>query len=103
MMSSDSVDNTVLQDFYELMKSISQGCSDAMAQFAKKIIDESVKLLTSPPCDFEAFAIGSIAKGEATPFSDLEFIFLIERKNEHRIPMLNEFLHDLYVPNIFAE
>ena len=86
LFESDSVDQAVLQDFYELMKSISLGCSDAMAQFAKKIIDESVKLLTSPPpCDFEAFAIGSIAKGEATPFSDLEFIFLIERKNQETV------------------
>ena len=86
LFESDSVDQAVLQDFYELMKSISLGCSDAMAQFAKKIIDESVKLLTSPPpCDFEAFAIGSIAKGEATPFSDLEFIFLIKRKNQETV------------------
>ena len=86
LFESDSVDQAVLQDFYEQMKSISLGCSDDMAQFAKKIMDESVKLLTSPPpCDFEAFAIGSIAKGEATPFSDLEFIFLIERKNQETV------------------
>ena len=67
--------------YYECMKGISLACSEEMAKLAGTIIKESVHILQStPPCDFTAIAIGSIAKGEATPYSDLEFMFLIEKK-----------------------
>ena len=69
------------KQYYECMKSISLWCSEEMAKLAGTIIKESVHILQStPPCDFTATAIGSIAKGEATPYSDLEFMFLIEKK-----------------------
>ena len=69
------------KNYYECMKSISLWCSEEMAKLAGTIIKESVHILQStPPCDFTATAIGSIAKGEATPYSDLEFMFLIEKK-----------------------
>ena len=67
--------------YYECMKGISLWCSEEMAKQASTIIKESVHILQStPPCDFTAIAIGSIAKGEATPYSDLEFMFLIGNK-----------------------
>ena len=73
----DVVDPAVQQEFYDRMKSISLRCSESMSEFASKIVGRSVHLLChQPPCDFEVIAIGSIARGEATPYSDLEYIFL---------------------------
>lgn len=51
--------------------------------FAGKIIQASIDaLVQKPPCDFQAVAIGSLPKGEATPYSDLEYLFLVEKKTE---------------------
>ena len=55
------------------MRKISVDCSEDMRKFAGKIIEMSVNMLKqNAPCSFEAVAIGSIARGEATPYSDLE-------------------------------
>ena len=69
-------------EFSSSMQALSSDCSSAMIGYAGEIIEESVKLLQkSPPCSFSALAIGSMAKGEATPYSDLEYIFLIEKRS----------------------
>ena len=58
------------------------GQSDCMIDFAGKIIKDAVALMNKPlPCDFDAVALGSMARGESTPYSDLEFLFLLERKD----------------------
>ena len=84
----DVVDPAVQQEFYDKMRSISLRCSESMSQFASKIVERSVELLChQPPCDFEVIAIGSIARGEATPYSDLEYIFLIAQKTPETMPI----------------
>ena len=76
------VDPSVDAKFYECMKAISIDCSEVMVGFAGNIIRESVLILKEhPPCDFQGVAIGSLARGEATPYSDLEYLFLIEKKS----------------------
>ena len=68
------------------MEEISVACSEDMRKFAREVIGKSVSLLKqSAPCSFEAVAIGSIARGEATPYSDLEFLFLIEDHTEQSV------------------
>jgi len=50
-----------------------------MVKFAKMIFEYSVEsLISQPPCSFCVMALGSLAKGEATPYSDIEYLFLIE-------------------------
>ena len=57
-----------------------------MRKVGEKIIRESVNMInTPPPCDFDAVAIGSIARGEATPYSDLEYLFLVDRQTDEVI------------------
>ena len=83
---SESVQPGVRQEFYEMMKSISLSCSQFMGEFTGRIIQESVQLLNiTPPCEFDAVAIGSIARGEATPYSDLEYLFLVEKDTPETI------------------
>ena len=79
----DNVDNEVRQQYYDVMKKISLDCSEAMREFGERIIKESVNIInTPPPVMFEAVAIGSIARGEATPYSDLEYLLLVEKQTE---------------------
>lgn len=80
----DDIDPTVCQKLFESMKITSVSCSEMMSNLAGEIIGASIDILSkSPSCSFQAVAIGSLARGEATPYSDIEFIFLIERKTEN--------------------
>ena len=73
-------------EFFECIKQISLSCSEMMLDFAGQIISHSVNTLRNEPrCDFNAVAVGSLARGEATPFSDLEYLFLIKEKTEDSI------------------
>jgi len=64
----------------------SKECSKEFAEFSRSIIRSSTELLRGcqekPPCNFAVVALGSVARGEATPYSDLEYAFLIENENE---------------------
>ena len=69
--------------YYDVMKKLSLDCSEDMRKFGERIIRESVNMIiTPPPCAFDAVAIGSIARGEATPYSDLEYLFLVDRQTD---------------------
>ena len=82
----DNVHNEVRQQYYDVMKRISLDCSEAMRAFGETIIKESVNIIsTPPPVTFEAVAIGSIARGEATPYSDLDYLFLVDKQTESSV------------------
>lgn len=82
----------------ESMQSISVDCSQKMINIAGRIIRESVHILSSPPpCAFTAVAIGSLARGEATPYSDLEYLFLIETNTPETV----EYFERLAVTSYF--
>ena len=70
--------------FTSEMEEIMINCSEEMIKFSCVLISECVEALSnndrSPPCDFSVLAFGSLAKGEATPYSDLEYLFLIAEK-----------------------
>lgn len=85
--------------FYEIIRNASLACSEKMATFAGDIIAESVCWLSpkKPPCDFVALAIGSLARGEATPYSDLEYLFLVEHKSDDAL----QYFERLAVTNYF--
>ena len=85
--SDDGGGSTGLKnELYALMKPISMDCSKAMRSYAGQILQYSVEmLLIKPPCSFTAGAIGSLAKGEATPYSDLEYFFLVKCKNPNTV------------------
>ena len=58
-----------------------------LVTITKAILQCSVETLAkdgkSPPCDFAVIGLGSIAKGEATPYSDLEYAFIVEKHSEY--------------------
>ena len=52
-----------------------------MVNFAGDVMKQAAEICGPPPCQFAAVTIGSMAKGETTPYSDLEFLFLIENED----------------------
>ena len=81
-----NLETSHITDFKASMTGVSVECTQRMLQFSGRIMSESVKLLTiKPPCPFTVVAIGSMARGEATPYSDLEYIFLIEEKTQETL------------------
>lgn len=47
------------------------------------LIKDSISLLgTTPPTQFAVMILGSMARGEMCPYSDLEFVFLVDREEE---------------------
>ena len=70
-----------MQNFGAAVEAMSSDCSRQLIGLVEKIMSYSVKMLNDPPpCPFAAVALGSLARGEATPFSDLKYLFLIESK-----------------------
>ena len=85
--NSDNINSAynmnVTKLFCEDVKRLSLKANVRMKLLAGKIIQESVELCGGiAPCKFAALALGSLAKGEATPYSDLEFMFLVEKKDD---------------------
>lgn len=63
------------------MERISIDCTNDMIGLADTIVSCSIELLDVVPlCSFAVVAMGSLARGEATPYSDLEFLFVVEEK-----------------------
>ena len=84
--------------FVDSVRETSVSCTDSMLGLSRRIIFESVKLLKQqPPCSFSAVAIGSLARDEATPYSDLEYMFLVEDSSTER----SQYFEDLAVTSYF--
>ena len=84
----DSFSDTNLthaKQFSDKLFSISESCSKEFIKFSQKIIECSYQLVKQrgyqAPCKFLAIALGSVAKGEATPYSDLEYAFIVEEND----------------------
>ena len=66
------------EDFSTCAMSISVECTNDMIAVAEKIMAHCISIIKQkPPCSFDVVAIGSLARGEATPYSDLEYLFLL--------------------------
>ena len=78
--------NVSEQVFNQIMCTISSQCSEDIIQFAHNVMERSVSSLTKPPpCHFSVLAFGSLAKKEATPYSDLEYLFLVTEKSSETV------------------
>jgi len=74
-----------IEKFVTNIKEISINCSDKIVSFAKKVFMLSVD------------RFGSLAKGETTPYSDLEYLFLIQ----HKSPEIVAYFEKLAVSGYF--
>ena len=70
-----------------------------MIAYVNKIMTKAVSILTAnPPCPFVVVAIGSLARGEATPYSDLEYMFLIKQST----PRIEAYFERLAITTYFV-
>ena len=72
------------KDQTEEVKKLSDTVSELMKQFLASIIDECLALLGTPSCDYEVIVFGSLARNEATPYSDFEWAILTSSEEESR-------------------
>ena len=68
------------EKWIDTVKSFSEECNKKMTEFSGAVIKQAVKICGKEPCQFVAVCMGSMARGEMTPYSDLEFLFLLENK-----------------------
>ena len=74
-------DDKWTKDFVSKVRVLSENCTDKLVAFAGRVIENSLQLVGDRvPYEFTAVAIGSLARGEATSYSDLEYLFLIDKK-----------------------
>lgn len=52
--------------------------ADQNKDFVRRLLSQCIEVLGKPPCSFAVIGFGSLAREETTPYSDLEFGFLIE-------------------------
>ncbi|WP_042280445.1 hypothetical protein [Candidatus Protochlamydia sp. R18] len=73
-----------LQKFtIEEVRAFKKKVSTDLIKLLHALIDDAIAILGDPPCSYDLRAMGSLAKEEICPYSDLEWCILIE-KIEHR-------------------
>lgn len=94
----NEVEKSRLVAFIDSIKQTSVDCTNDMISLASHVMELSVGMtIEEPPCPFSVVAIGSLARGEATPYSDLEYMFLLDRKN----PTIEKYFERLAVTTYF--
>ena len=85
----DNIDETnenQLRDIFvkqtEDIKRICEMISSRFKQFFFQIIEECLEVLGKPPCKYEVLVLGSLARNEMTPYSDIEWAILIGSEEE---------------------
>ena len=64
-----------LQELYE-------DISKLMKDLITCMVEDCMQIMSSPPCKFSILGLGSTAREEATPYSDLEFCILVEENTD---------------------
>ena len=62
------------------------------------VIEDAIQLLQAhPPCGLAVVALGSLAREEATPYPEFEFLFLVESKDPTMITYFESLAMTIYV------
>ncbi len=77
----------------EETKALFDEIAERMKGFAVRIFQQCAGICGQPQCEFAMITLGSLARHEATPWSDLEFAFLIEEGKDD--PMVIQHFTDL--------
>ncbi|WP_039359728.1 DUF294 nucleotidyltransferase-like domain-containing protein, partial [Candidatus Protochlamydia amoebophila] len=73
-----------LQNFtIEEVRTLQRKVSEYLLTFLHTLVEDAIAILGDPPCSYDLRAMGSLAKEEVCPYSDLEWCILIEAI-EHR-------------------
>ena len=79
------------------MQEVFQDIQDMYMRLVSMLVKECERKIGQPPCNYVIIALGSVARMEATPFSDLEFAILYSDpnigENINYFQVLTHFLH----------
>lgn len=64
------------------VKDLCEAISSGIKVILAGIIKECIQVLGEPPCDYEVIVLGSLARNEMTPYSDLEWAILTSSDEE---------------------
>ena len=66
-------------------------------EFIAALIDETKDVLGQPPCKYSIVGVGSRARQEATPYSDIDFLILIDSTLEEHKEYFRNFTNLLHI------
>lgn len=105
-----------MRHFAGQVNEVSQICTELMIGFSKAICETSEEVVGHPTESYAMVALGSIARNEATPYSDLEYAFIVANSADktyfHRLAMDTYFrisnlgetpLKYLYIEELYDE
>ncbi len=73
----------VTKNYHRALQTYRQHCTlEHYKSFFNLLLNDALKLLSRPPCQFDIRAMGSLARNEPGPFSDLEYFILIEHAKQ---------------------
>ena len=81
----------------EAVQNIYSDIADQLRKFIETLINECVQVLGKPPCGYAFIGLGSLAREEATPYSDFEFATLITEENEDNKDYFRDLTHLLHL------
>ena len=65
------------------IRKLCEQISSKVKHFFSRVINQCVQVLGDPPCDYQVVVLGSLAREEMTPYSDLEWAILISSEEEN--------------------
>lgn len=82
-----------------LVRSLFRDIADGMCDVVRTLLEECKSMLGSAPCCYAVIGLGSLSRQEMTPYSDLEFAFLIEegKNTEKNIAYFRHLTHYLHI------
>ena len=85
-MTSRSDNGSNEHEHYRKIQELYKAVAESLVSLVSEMLNDCVSLLGPPPCHYATIALGSLARLEATPFSDFEWAILIESSDEkHKI------------------
>ena len=65
------------------IRKLCERISSRVKHFLSRVINQCFQVLGDPPCDYQVIVLGSLAREEMTPYSDLEWAILISSEEEN--------------------